>query len=148
MLTPTPTTTTTTTTPNFNCKSPPFLIKIKRRAKNVTLPVQISLLFCLRRIWFSNFIMQSLSIEFSPRSRQAGDNRGFYCTTASRRCPIWVLYPEPGGPKFHSFLASNARFSKFCSYKSSQFANFFQWDFFELQPGGTRALLDDVIRPN
>ena len=28
MLTPTP------TTPNFNCNSPPFLIKIKRRAKN------------------------------------------------------------------------------------------------------------------
>ena len=30
MLTPTP----TPTTPNFNCNSPPFLIKIKRRAKN------------------------------------------------------------------------------------------------------------------
>ena len=29
MLTPTP----TPTTPNFNCNSPPFLIKIKRRAK-------------------------------------------------------------------------------------------------------------------
>ena len=31
MLTPTP----TPTTPNFNCNSPPFLIKIKRRAKNL-----------------------------------------------------------------------------------------------------------------
>ena len=30
MLTPTP----TPMTPNFNCNSPPFLIKIKRRAKN------------------------------------------------------------------------------------------------------------------
>ena len=30
MLTPTP------TTLNFNCNSPPFLIKIKRRAKNVS----------------------------------------------------------------------------------------------------------------
>ena len=32
MLTPTP------TTPNFNCNSPPFLIKIKRRAKNCKAP--------------------------------------------------------------------------------------------------------------
>ena len=32
MLTPTPTP--MPTTPNFNCNSPPFLIKIKRRAKN------------------------------------------------------------------------------------------------------------------
>ena len=41
MLTPTPTPTLTPTptptptTPNFNCNSPPFLIKIKRRAKNM-----------------------------------------------------------------------------------------------------------------
>ena len=33
MLTPTP----TPTTPNFNCNSPPFLIKIKRRAKKCNL---------------------------------------------------------------------------------------------------------------
>ena len=35
MLTPTPTPTPTPTTPNFNYNSPPFLIKIKRRANKI-----------------------------------------------------------------------------------------------------------------
>ena len=81
--------------------------------RNLTLLVQIALLFCLlfQNILFSNFIMQSLSIEFPPKSRQAGDNRKFYCTIIEPpRC--YVLYNEffTRRAQVSFFLASEARF--------------------------------------
>ena len=63
---------------------------------------QISLIFCLRRTVSRYFIFKfynAISVHgISPRSRQAGDNRGFYCTVMEvlrgrvlyhvYRCPI------------------------------------------------------------
>ena len=49
----------------------------------------------------SNFIMQYLSIEFPPRSPQAGDNRGFYCTIMeSPRVGVRYMTFIPRWPKY------------------------------------------------
>ena len=70
-----------------------------------------------RDISFSNFTIQSLSREFPPRSRQARDNRGLYCTVMEAlRGGVLYMSLILGGPKFHSFLASDARFSRYCSF--------------------------------
>ena len=101
--------------------------------KKLTLRVQISLLFCLRHIRdtsFSNFIMHSLSIELSPRSWQAGDNRGFDHNETAPRGGVLHTSFISGSPKFHSFLASGAMFSRYCSFKSSQFSNVISMGFF------------------
>ena len=63
--------------------------------RNLTLRVQNSLLFCLRRTVseICHFQILYFNIIFfygiSPKSRKAGDNRGFYCTLMVSY--IWVF---------------------------------------------------------
>ena len=88
---------------------------------NLTLRIQFSLLFCLRRTVSEIFpfkFYNAISVHrISPGSRQAGDNRGFYCTVMEApRYGVLCGGFIPRGPKFHSFLASDARFSRYCSF--------------------------------
>ena len=54
--------------------------------------------------------------EVSLRSRQAGDIRGFYCIIMEPpRGGVLYMSIIPGELKFHSFLASDTRFPRYCS---------------------------------